>query len=518
MKRNLKWTVLAVAITAATAAHAESDPPAADPSSETIIVYDEDVTIDDTRNYTTNTNTTTNTSTTNTTVDQSVTSTESYNTDYSDTFHWNTVIDESVTSTENYSTDYSDTFSWNTAINEEFNTRVDDTDITWDETVNVTREVEEHETSVKLRKELSLSSDIAFSGSPTVDGEISIDSAAIAVIDNRQAVSGNVGLNAQLTNDASIDEDTASEASGNLQFNAAAGDNNVQDNAAALSAADASFAFGLADAEVFVNQHGTSNQTLNLGVANDASLSGNAFANASGNIGVNVTSGNNNAQKNALAASVATSAYAQSSVSSDQVSEGNFVANAPLEREYYSEVEVDLSGGIGGMISSQGSGSYSGSERGTYSGTGSAYQKDNFYLDTWDGGLDHPSGDSTGHIDMDNEIQNAVDNPYRDGVGGIAFDTDESGTWSSNESGTSSFTELGTADLEASLTGVVSYATLELVAAATNSATLSGSAFSGASGNIGVNVSAGTGNQQANSMALAVAQPSAAPPPSNGGE
>ena len=56
-----------------------------------------------------------------------------------------------------------------------------------------------------------------------------------------------------------------------------------------------------------------------------------------------------------------------------------------------------------------------------------------------------------------------------------------------------------------------------VVADARNSATLSGSAFARASGNIGVNVSAGTGNQQANSLAMAVAQPSAAPPPSNGG-
>ena len=43
---------------------------------------------------------------------------------------------------------------------------------------------------------------------------------------------------------------------------------------------------------------------------------------------------------------------------------------------------------------------------------------------------------------------------------------------------------------------------------ASNSATLSGNAFQNASGNIGVNVASGTGNLQANSLALAVAQPS----------
>ena len=55
-----------------------------------------------------------------------------------------------------------------------------------------------------------------------------------------------------------------------------------------------------------------------------------------------------------------------------------------------------------------------------------------------------------------------------------------------------------------------------VVSNATNTASLSGNAFNAASGNIGVNVSAGTGNQQANSLSLAVAQPSTGgetPPP-----
>jgi len=52
---------------------------------------------------------------------------------------------------------------------------------------------------------------------------------------------------------------------------------------------------------------------------------------------------------------------------------------------------------------------------------------------------------------------------------------------------------------------------------ATNTASLSGSAFAGASGNIGVNVASGTGNLQANSLALSVAQPTVTPPPPPGG-
>src|SRR5690606_14293534 len=184
-------------------------------------------------------------------------------------------------------------------------------------------------------------------------GDIEIDSAAIALIDNRQANTDNSATNRLVTNDAAIEEDVGTAASGNLQFNVAAGDNNVQDNAAALSAADASFAFGLADAEIFVNQYGAANVTSNVGVTNSAAMAGNAFSDAAGNIGVNIAAGNNNEQKNALAASVATSAYAQSSVSSNQVSTGNVTSNEGYVEEMTDSVEVALSGTISGSISSE---------------------------------------------------------------------------------------------------------------------------------------------------------------------
>ena len=70
MKSNLKWTVLAVAISATFAAYAEEEPTPAD-STETTVVYDETVNINDTRNYTTNVDDTRNyvTNTSNTTLD-----------------------------------------------------------------------------------------------------------------------------------------------------------------------------------------------------------------------------------------------------------------------------------------------------------------------------------------------------------------------------------------------------------------------------------------------------------------
>jgi hypothetical protein len=117
-----------------------------------------------------------------------------------------------------------------------------------------------------------------------------------------------------------------------------------------------------------------------------------------------------------------------------------------------------------------------------------------------------------------------VQNPNRDGVGGLGFDNagsstgSESGTTSSEESGQLGFVELSASDLYANLSGTVQ--TWRYVAInASNDASLSSNAFQNASGNIGVNVASGSGNLQANSLALAVAQPSTGtPPPGGGGE
>ncbi|SEK83812.1 hypothetical protein SAMN05428989_0903 [Pseudoxanthomonas sp. GM95] len=373
-----------------------------------------------------------------------------------------------------------------------------------------------HDVDVRLKKDLALSTDISLSGDPEITGTIDIDSAAIAVVDNRQSTTNNGAENYLLSNDATISDDVASGASGNLAFNTAAGDNNAQDNAAALSAADASFSFGMADAEVFVHQAGASNLTYNEGVANNAAIGSNAFANAAGNIGVNVASGNNNMQKNAMAASVATSAVAQSSVSSNQISAGNMVSNAGVVEEVSRTVDVALSGTVDGYTLGYGYGGYEGSTSGSTSSEGMSYQANNFYPDNWTGST-HPAGNQTGHSDWDADAQGAIANPNRPGVGGIAFDNSAEGSYEGSESGELGFIELGYAELDANLTGTVT-TTDWIVQNATNTASLSGSAFSGASGNIGVNVAAGTGNLQANSLAMAVAQPSTGGGTGGGGE
>lgn len=378
--------------------------------------------------------------------------------------------------------------------------------------------------SVKFNKKVKLSSDISLSGDPTVRGRIDVDSAAIAIVDNAQSNGDNEGMNTNVDNSASASDNTAESAAGNIGVNIAAGDNNQQDNAAALSATDASFAFGMADAEVFVNQQGAYNTTTNVGVTNAASIGDSAFANASGNIGVNVTTGNNNQQKNAMAASVATTRFAQATVSSNQASAHNSVSNSGYVQQYNDTVDVSLSGDVTGYSLGLGLGGYEGSSQGSYSGStstslsGTADQIGNVYPDMWSNSADddpttaHPGNSFVGHIDLDTDTQGGSD--LNDDGGALAFNVDasgqgsESGTTSSSESGNLGFVELSANDLYADLSGSV-ITTTWVINDATNTASLSGNAFQGASGNIGINVSAGTGNQQANSLAMAVAQPSA---------
>src|SRR5690606_38908933 len=498
MKINLKRTAIAVAVAALAASPAafaqsvDDQNASADIQHNHVVVEDWDIAVDDIRNFDT-TNTVTNTATnttTNTLVDSqdwdvTVDDTRNYETNvenrnYNQNVDVNATVDADVdlvldaAAVVRYNGEFNErsndrTHSWTTTESHDYTSDIDTTEShayastsaidttethayssTWDVTATedvdidseIRREQNEHGRSVYLSKDLSVSSDVSFSGEPTITGDIDLDSAAIAVVDGRQTIAENDGDNDILDNTASIADDAGGGASGNLGFNVAAGDNNAQDNAAALSAADASFAFGMADAEIFNSQIGAANTTDNAGVANDANLGGAAFSGASGNININVASGNNNAQRNSLAASVATSAYAQASVASDQVSTGNFTANAGSMEDVTDTVTFTLGGTMSGADGSAAS----------YEGRGAAYQMGNIYPELW--GADsndgnHISSPRLGHVDMDGDMQGSIDNPYRESdefgeIGGIAFDTDEAGT-----------IDLSDMELDAALTGTV---------------------------------------------------------------
>jgi hypothetical protein len=210
--------------------------------------------------------------------------------------------------------------------------------------------------SVTIKKHVSLSTNININGDPSISGAIAINSAAIALENGTQSTMSNVVINGDGTNNnSSISGNVGMNSSGNVGANVAAGDDNSQANAAALatsvsgssssssgetpacptcgkgggSSSDPS-AGEMADAEAFADQSVAFNKTANFGTYNSASVSGNAFDGASGNIGVNVASGDDNEQLNGLAASTTDdNVYATATASTDQQSHNNGTLNAP---------------------------------------------------------------------------------------------------------------------------------------------------------------------------------------------
>jgi hypothetical protein len=197
--------------------------------------------------------------------------------------------------------------------------------------------------SVTIRKHVSLSTNISIWGDPSISGRIDVNSAAIALENGTQSTNWNAVINdASTSNNSSISGNAGEKSSGNVGANVAAGDDNVQANAAALSASSAASTSGMggdwngggssagemADAEAFADQSAAFNGTANFGTSNSASIGGNAFENASGNIGVNVASGDDNEQLNGLAAATTDdNVYATATTSTDQGSSDNHTLN-----------------------------------------------------------------------------------------------------------------------------------------------------------------------------------------------
>lgn len=320
--------------------------------------------------------------------------------------------------------------------------------------------------SVTLKKKVSVEKDLKYKGKVTIEGNITANGLGMAVVENNQGSVYNGGSNYYHNNNASISDAAFQNAAGNIGVNVAAGDNNAQANSAALAAIDAEFAFGSGDAEIFSNQTSMTNYTDNYASTNTAGVGGDAFAGASGNIGVNVASGNNNVQANNMAASVYNGRLGEASVSNNQVTGGNMTMNTGVVEDTYAQVQVSLALDA----------------TGTYSGDSEMTSQ--YYPEIWlDPDGEHDSGNETlwGHIDFD-----------QDTPSGGNDDADE----------TMTFHEEGELALAGTVTGNLPMIIQQVKQRSTNTARINGNAFNGATGNIGVNIASGTGNLQANNLSL----------------
>lgn len=344
--------------------------------------------------------------------------------------------------------------------------------------------------TVEMTKKLELSKDITINGGVIVNGTLVPDSSAVAVIDNKQFNSGNSAgqsesQNLMLTNTATSGGDMLSGSAGNLGVNMNSGDNNMQDNAAALASADSSFVFGLVDAEVFVRQAAEQNTTVNQSVDNTASIGAGSFQTAAGNIGANYTAGNSNLQKNNFASSVANAGVAEASVNTQQYSTGNITTN----RGEYVPVDNGVPGVVTGEMKTQSvtlTGDLTGFDLGTMGGNyGNAVEQNG---DLVPADPIEESGSFT--------------------VGGVPAGQ---GTYTANHYGSLNAGETSTYNLGATFTGAAPYYEITEcgfcngvggITFATNTVKLDNQAFMNASGKIGANMASGTGNMQSNSMAI----------------
>jgi hypothetical protein len=373
-------------------------------------------------------------------------------------------------------------------------------------------------TSVTLKKKVDNSMEVDTEGTINVYGDLQVDSSTMAVVRDSQVSYQNTVSNQESTNSATVSGSVLSNA-GNIGVNVTAGDNNQQANAAAISAADASFVFGSTDAEIFAYQHAEHNSTMNMGQTNIAGASDDVAMNAAGNIGMNFSAGSSNQQKNDLAIATGTSRVATATISVAQQNDHNMTSNDPVHREEVQMVPVSLALSASGGYWGGGLGGYSGSTSGSYSGsasgttTGTSDQIGNVYPDIWsndpgDGTSPHPTNNPgpVGHMDLDTQTQGGSD---LNGDGGaLAFNNDgsysgrESGSYSGGERGTLGFVEAGSQTLAGTVSGMLPVVVVTNLAT-TNTASLSGNVLASAAGNIGVNVAAGSNNQQYNGLAIA---------------
>lgn len=334
----------------------------------------------------------------------------------------------------------------------------------------------ENDTDVELERVYDTDRYIDVKGDIDVVGEIPVNSSSASLTSQNQNNYRNKSINYLTDNDAKAEENGLQGASGNIGLNITAGDNNAQDNSASLSKVDAAFVFAAADS--ISNQNAERNTYFNHGVRNDAVMGGNTLRDASGNIAVNISAGNSNLQANSLAASVNTSGtMAEATVSSQQTQDHNFTMNKGMLEKVYDTVNVTMRGGM----------------RGTYEGTSD--QIGDVYPDIWTGDT-HPDGNQTGHFDLDTATQGGSD--LNDDGGALAF------------------SEAGTIGLRGVFTGQVVTARW-IVRPHHNNANFGGDALRGASGNIGVNIAAGTNNLQGNHLSIAAATGPGAPGNGGGG-
>ncbi|MHB1913908.1 MAG: hypothetical protein ACYCQN_03880 [Acidiferrobacteraceae bacterium] len=334
-----------------------------------------------------------------------------------------------------------------------------------------------------------------------------------ATASNSQSTSANqpntpyYPANTNSSNNAKLTNTVLQHASGNVGVNNAAGDTNQQANTTSIAASMYTDNNNNASATVENTQSQSQNSTnylSNSNAENHAELDHHVLQDASGNIGVNNAAGDNNQQGNATAIATTnmedSSTNATANVDSDQTM-SNFVTttnNSSNKAELEGHALENASGNVGvnnasGYNNQQANGlAVAKADDGVASATTDADQTDNVTAGYPSTSLTTNSSNSAS---LENDVlENASGNVH---VNNAAGDNNEQGNFLAIAATDDS---LATASAPSSQVAMSSTASM---VGSSNNATMSNEVLQNASGNVGVNNSAGGNNQQLNSLAIA---------------
>jgi len=316
-------------------------------------------------------------------------------------------------------------------------------------------------------------------------------------------------------------------ASGNIGVNMTSGIFNQQGNNMAASSAQysdyANASIGATQESVDNMNYSNLNYGYEVGSSNETGLYGNVLQNASGNIGVNEAAGISNQQSNSLAIATAANndsegypigATANVSATQTMALDGT-TQGAPYNYYYWMWSYVNNAAGLGGNALQGASGNIGAnmasgnsnqqSNNTALSATSNAKNTTTDYANATAGANQMALGNGT----MDTNVQDSATvngNAARNASGNVAINV-VAGAQNQQENGLAmasiaSPKAMGNASAPVQQ---VAYLNGGCTAGSMYNSKVSGNALQGATGNIGLNVASGNGNQQVNTLAIASA-------------
>lgn len=249
-----------------------------------------------------------------------------------------------------------------------------------------------------------------------------------------------------------------------------------------------------ASAVIYDTQKNFHNEVLNQGTENTASVN-DSLNSASGNVGVNVAAGDNNQQANAAAVATADALFvfgfpvvasAQASIDVQQKAFKNDLTNYSVPNDAsLNNSANDTSGNVGINIAA-----------GNYN-----QQKNDMAIASSSSAFTAAASVNVEQTSFGNNTDNLAVLDY--GKQYVNLKLNANGTYQGKHKGHghNHVTEEGTQALKGSVSGYIPVV-VGFTGPVTNNATINGS-LNNVSGNVGVNVAAGGGNQQSNSLAIA---------------